>query len=282
MRSKHFFSFAILIFFGFKITNCIAQKFYAEIGSGYGLSMASQNLTSKIDNGIAQTTNVLVKGSLGSGLNFGGNIGYKKNENIAAELGASYLIGHKFKGHYIKDMDFKENTIVSANMFRLTPGIRLTVGGGNTKLYGRIGATFRIFSKLKIKSELYDIKNNSTTEILWEYKGGFSLGMIATVGLIHKLNDKLCVFGELGMINQSWAPKKGKIIKYDIDGIDMTHRLNPYQKEVDFLDNYTTTNYNPSSTSSHRQQLKQYFPFSSIGINIGIHYSFVKKETFEK
>ena len=161
-------------------------------------------------------------------------------------------------------------------MFRIAPGIRLSIGEGKARLYAKIGFAVRVFGKITIQDTRYDIRNNITTEIEWKFSHGLSLGLTAALGGTKKINDKFSVFGELGMVNQSWAPEKGKVTKYEINGIDQIENLYPYQKNIDFSNNYTTTNNNPAAGYSHRQQLKQYFPFSSFGINIGIHLKFGK------
>ena len=86
MRRKLLILITSLVCLSAKIHNCHAQKFYGEIQSSYGFSVASQNLTSKIDDGIAQTSNVLVRGSLGKGLLLGGYIGYKKMKVLEQNL----------------------------------------------------------------------------------------------------------------------------------------------------------------------------------------------------
>ncbi len=276
MIRKYALLIMIAIFFVLNIKLVNAQKFYAGIATGYGFSMASQNLASKIENGITQTSNATVKGSFGRGLLLGGYIGYKKNENIGTELGISYLIGNKYSGYYSKELDFNEKTVMSANMFRLSPGIRISVGDGKIKPYAKLGLAFRIFGKITIKDSHYDIQNNETTETEWKYSNGASIGIIASLGITKKISEKISIFGELGMINQSWGPKKGKITKYAINGVDMLSNLTPSQNQTNYIDSYTTTNNSSSATWSPRQQLRQYYPFSSIGLNIGLHLKFGK------
>lgn len=275
MKKKAFLLITILIYLALK-TNVNAQKFYTGFVCGYGVSIASQNLTSKIENGIAQSSNVLVRGSFGRGLFFGGQIGYNRNDNIAFELGISYLKGHSYKGYYKKELDFDQETTLSANMFRLSPRIRISVGEGKIKSYAKIGAVIRVFGKITVLDTHYDIQSNTTTETEWKYSDGFSLGVDAAIGISKSINEKISISGEIMMINQTWGPKKGRITKYSIDGIDMLSNLTPYQKETDYLNSYTTSGNAPSASYSPRQQLRQYYPFSSIGINIGINLKFGK------
>ena len=76
----------------------------------------------------------------------------------------------------------------------------------------------------------------------------------------------------MNFIAQSWAPGKGILKLSTRDGADELPGMNTNQKEIDFLKSYTLSG--APDTSAPAKQIKSYSSFSSIGINIGINYSF--------
>lgn len=260
------------------VLSAAAQNIYAGIGVGYALSISSQNLSSKTDQGVAETSNMNVRGSLGKGLAEGVYVGFKRSEHISIELNGSYLRSYTYKGHYNSELYFTEFSELSASMFRLTPLLKLSVGLKKCNLYMKLGPAFRVAGKIIVKNSHYDIPSNKTTALVWRYSGGFSMGCAAAIGVVKQVKKGFSVFAECSMINQSWGPKKGKMIKYEVDGVDQLSNLTQRQKETNYSDNYTESNNFPNASGSPKQQLRQYFPFSSAGINIGIYYTFGKKE----
>ncbi|MCW3102898.1 MAG: hypothetical protein JWO09_1338 [Bacteroidetes bacterium] len=253
-------------------SSACAQKMYAGFAAGYGLSMASQSLASNVNNGNIHTSASVVRGSLGKGFHLNGSVGYLLRPKTGLEINVSYLDSWNYRSEYRRENAFVEKTTLSATMLRLTPAFRLNLAEGKIRPYITLGVVFRLTGNIWIDDMYVDLQTQSETRSTWKYSKGFSLGLSSSAGAIYLLNPKLAIFAGLDMISQSWGPKRGILTRYEIDGVDMIPNMSPSQKEIDFLDNYTATNYNPSAGWSHRQQLRQYYPFSSIGINAGIHF----------
>ena len=263
-------------------TNSHAQGIYFNIGGGYGLP-AAPNLISTTDdnstnNGNSTTHNYkLVKGggSFGKGIQLGAIVGYMFTENVGAELGIGYLAGGKSTS---KDQSTSSNGTstyegtISGSMIRFTPALRFSAGHGNIRPYARTGLVIGVGAKVKTVEK--DNESNNGVPILIEteqrFSGGLSLGFACGVGINCKLNKNIGMFAELGVITQSWAPKKSVITKDVENGIDQLPNMTTNDKETEYVTSYTET-YPNTNTASPSKSLKMNMPFSSAGINVGVH-----------
>lgn len=251
-----------------------AQGTYLGAGGGYGTGLASQTMTFN-ETGFLNTDHFYetVKGTYGKGINFGIYAGHAFNPNWSAELGIYYLAGGKTKRHYLKESSATEDLVLSAKMIRIIPSIRMTAGDGKIKPYMKIGMVIGAGGKITINDTWTDIGCNcGNTETTWEYSKGISLGATGSLGANYTINEKISLFGEMNFIAQSWAPKKGILKIATRDGVDQLPGKDTNQKEIDFLKSYTLSG--TPDVSEPAKQIKNYSSFSSIGINIGINYSF--------
>jgi len=235
-------------------------------------------------------------GSFGKGFRFGATVGYMFTENIGAELGFDYLMGNKFTTgtskysntsiyNFIDSIMNDVNTTHtsgslkskgSGNMLRFIPALRITAGKGAIKPYLRLGLVVSVANKLKITSEDSETDNSNVTTVSiheFKYSGGISLGFAGALGANYKISDHMGVFAEFGIITQSWAPKKGLLTKYTIDGVDKLPGMSDENKETEFVNSYSYTSTNDVSSES-RKSIKTHYPFSSIGLNVGVSFSF--------
>ena len=275
-----------------------AQKLYVDIDGGYGLRLSALQFGNSTysSSGTTYKSRTL---TLGSGMNFGGNIGYSIKDNIALELGINYLIS-PFKmetnsGYEMVNISSETDKAEynwKTTMLRITPAIRLSAGTGKIKIYSRLGICFGILAS-SVQNEKdtqvhtdFQFPSNSSTNVddkTWEYKGGMGFGLMGSMGLMYSLNDKLNLFFEANAISQNWAPKKASMTKNTTNGVDYLPTLTTSQKEIDFVDEYTiSNNFTPPSSTSPAKQIKIYFPTSCVSLNIGIHIPFGGKKEEEK
>ena len=277
IRSANFYPIGIffVIFFhlAFKV---IPQKIYSTFDFGYNLGLANQNITSNININNSQASNTLVKGSFGSGLNLSATTGYLYKPNFSFELGLSYSQSQSFDGNYTKDTSFSQQIKIKANMLRFMPGIRIALGEGRNKMFVKIGAAFRLAGQANLTNIYIDEQSHNTTVSEWKYFKGFSLGAYSGIGFTHKISEKISFYGDALIIVQSWSPKYGDVTKYSINGTNMVETLLPGQQHIHFVDQYTVTNGSYSNYAA-KEQLKQYYSFSSLGLKIGIIYYFTTK-----
>jgi opacity protein-like surface antigen len=281
MKFKIKLQLAIVIIAVLMGATTFAQGLYINAGAGYGFPAAPYLLGENSDiqqNGEISSTHhfeiVKGSGSLGKGLQAGAIIGYMFNPNVGAELGISYLFGGKIesKSEYQNDdySNMYESTL-SAKMLRFTPALKMTAGKGNVKPYLKTGLVVGVAGKIKSESKSTSTGeyNEGTTESEAEGTGGISIGFAGALGADFMFTDNIGIFAEMGIITQSWAPKKGEITKYTVDGEDHLDDMTTHDKEVEFVDSYSYTS-GDYDENSPDQELKTYFPFSSVGVNVGI------------
>lgn len=292
MKTKIEFQSVVAIITSLIAAQAFSQGMYINAGAGYGFSAASTVTAydnSSYDNGSSSTYNAeMVKGcgTFGKGFQVGGAFGYMFNENIGAELGIGYLFGStittKSRSSGTDGSSSYEGTL-SGKILRLTPAIKITTGNGKVKPYLRTGLIIGMAGKLKetyTYSSTYDWFGGSE-DIDTEYSGGISFGFAGGIGADFMFNESIGIFAEVSINTHSWAPKKSKHTKYIEDGIDQLPSMTTSEIETEYVDSYTYT-YPNDDTSSPDQELKIWAPFSSVGINVGIKFSFGgKSETKE-
>ncbi|MFC1731932.1 outer membrane beta-barrel protein, partial [candidate division KSB1 bacterium] len=258
-----------------------SQGTYFNINGGYGFKKSSQNIDYyefyNYTVGTNSTTREQIKVSLGKGINVGGTLGHMFTENIGAELGISYLFGGKSKAED-QWVGGKADYTLKSKMLRFNPSIVIASGRDGINPYAKFGLI------IGTGSILYKYEENSGGNVLkykQKLKGGLALGCTAGLGAIYSLSDLMSFFAEINMVNLSYAPKKGEITEATNNGTDLLPTATTKEKEVEFVDEYTTDNNTPLPDSQPDKHLKTRFPFGSIGINVGliIKLSKSKEET---
>ncbi|MFZ4549562.1 MAG: outer membrane beta-barrel protein, partial [Bacteroidales bacterium] len=244
---------------------------YAKINAGYGLQMSSQNIDyfsfTNFSIDTASSTQEQVKTSLGKGLVFEGAVGYLFNKNIGVELDVSYLLGTKTQTNQTL-YGSRRNNSLSANMLRINPSFVVSCGFEKINPYAKLGLIIG-FGKIFYEDDYTSASGSVVSEIM-ELSGGIALGLNAGAGIMYHLNEKLSLFGEINMVNLSYSPSRGELTKSTINGTDRLPDLTIAEKEVDFVDSYTTDTNTPYTHTEPREELKESFPFGSAGLNVGI------------
>lgn len=259
------------------------SQFYINVGGGYNLGIATQSLLANYEstNDIEKIENV--KTSLGKGLNFGLNLGYMFNGNIGIDLQCSYLLGDETTGESednftffdINYYDFEKISIKS-QMFRVNPSIIIASGFEKLDPYAKFGVILG-FGSITLNYLYEEYENNQLQDkevVKWKMDGGMAFGISSALGLMYHISDLISVYGELNLVGMSYAPKKGVMTEYTINGTDQLPGLTTDDKEIDFVDDITYDYDNPPSSAEPMKELKFYFPYSSIGLNIGVRFSF--------
>jgi hypothetical protein len=225
-------------------------------------------------------------------------------DNIGPELGIDYLLGAKilrYKSNtitnnvstYIDQTNSNNNTNstlvhstadeikVKGSMLRFIPSIRLTAGDWKVKPYVKFGLVISVLNRMQYEDIQTDISTAGVQKITEQTeigKGNVSLGFAGAVGATYQLPQNFGVFAELGLIAQSYAPTQSKITKFTIDGVDQLPGMSTRDIETEYVDHYShsypTT---PDAENQPYETTKDYYPFSSIGLNVGISWSFGRK-----
>jgi opacity protein-like surface antigen len=249
-----------------------AQGLYANLNFGYGFALSSQNIpdfynyTRKASTVGYSRTYEQVNVSLGKGLNLGGTIGYMFNKNVGIDLGLSYLLGGQTKATDLYEDGSSSEYLISAKMFRINPSIVVASGLDKINPYAKMGL---VIGSGSVTNEVSDF-GTYTSKYIMKSDGGIALGLSSAIGVMIGINDNLSFFTEMNMVNLSYAPTKGEIIEYTVDGVNLLSTLTVSEKEVEFVDSYTEIDGSATSESLPSKALKQKLPFGSFGLNFGI------------
>jgi hypothetical protein len=263
---KNNFSRTLLVILTISLftNNILAQGLYITANAGYGFGINKNNITNYSETATSHSYDK-VRLSFGKGISIGGAIGYMFNKNMGAELGLSYLIGGKTKSTYVYTDD-TENVTYYGKMLKINPSFIFTAGAEKFNPYAKLGMVVGFCSINRENTENYTTGDVSVINYKWS--GGMALGFYSAIGATYKLNNNLSLFGELNLISLSYAPEKMEITKATQNGTDVLPGMTTYEKEVDFVDNYTV-NMVPDYTKPNKA-VKINFPFGSIGFNVGI------------
>lgn len=229
------------------------QGISVAVNLGYSLGTGKQ----VIGQNFTPTSSENVNGSFGQGVNLGMNLSFMFTENIGADVGIGYLRSREFTSTDNFN-SFQVQTYESyATMFRIMPGVKVTTAiSAGTVAYGRFGLVLGVDPKLYDK--VTDTNPNATEIKEFEAYGGATTGWYGAFGMGIAISERLRLNAELLLIDQTWAPEKYENISNSDGG--------PLRPTQTFSNNYYNTNQNT--------YLKEYLPFGSIGLNIGLELGF--------
>jgi hypothetical protein len=156
--------------------------------------------------------------------------------------------------------------MVQNQMCRINPTIIIASGKTRFCPYAKFALV------IGAGSVIYEIDDKEAGDIYHtklKLNGGISLGLNAAVGTNFNIGHNTSLFSEINMYNMSYSPKKGEYVEATHNGIDITSS----QNEIEFVDSYTHNSNSPTN-SGLKQELKQKLPFGSVGLNVGLKFSF--------
>jgi hypothetical protein len=101
-----------------------------------------------------------------------------------------------------------------------------------------------------------------------------AIGFNASAGVLYSLTDNISFFGEMNIVNMSYAPTKAELTEATHNGINNLPTMKTIDKKTEFVNNYTESNTTAPLDSQPAKELKQKFPYGSFGLNIGLRISF--------
>lgn len=214
----------------------------------------------------SNTTIENVTTNLGKGLNFGLTAGYMFNEHIGAEINFGYLMSGKAETKYVSGADWTKSELYS-RMLQIKPALILSTGYSSINPYAKLGF---IVGNGTIYQDLTMYDTGDTYEVNAEANKGMALGFHAGMGLNIAVSSKLSVFGEINLNGLTYAPKKGKITKATLNGVDQMGSLSISEKEFEYDDSQTINGTDPNQPT---KWVKTYFDYNTLSINIGLKYS---------
>jgi hypothetical protein len=264
--------------------NSHAQGVYFGVGGGYAFPSGLQPFTTDASTTPTGASYTSKSYSLGSGVPVMIYGGYMVTPNIGLELG----ISEKFTSSTSSTVNAVDTTgftvrtstdvwTAKGSLFSFTPAIRLMTGAGKLQLYTVTGLVIGIPSATLEDAGTTVITNpgGTTTDVtdrVWTYSGGMVYGFHGAAGVVYMLSDKIGIFGEVAANLENWAPGQSLITTATSNGSDMLPQMTTSEKQTDYVSSYSVV-YASSSPGSPAQSAKIYLPFSSWGINIGVHFS---------
>jgi len=263
----------LLIVLLFSVITVKAQ-FYVAANTGVTAGVHKKVLGEKTN--LLTGSSEELKGSFGAGIHNQLRLGYFFNEKIGAELGVGYLYGFDQNGTSIRPGILEINS--RARVF----GASLSgIYNFNDYFYGKLGAIIKVGGKTETVSDLYlsnaltglggDIEADFTTD----FQGELPIGVIAALGLKQVITDNLSAFIELEYMNINVTRDNSSLNEFSatlgggaIDAATLSGILTAsgftevavlLQEDVQWGENGL-----PATEA----------PYSSLGLNFGIIYSF--------
>lgn len=268
-------SITTLLLLGFSTSYA---QMYVRAGLGYGFSTSKEVFGTSSTTTTSSSSDKLVANTSGAGLQIGAAFGYNFSKNLGLDLGVQYLMGAK---QTITDTYNGQSTTTTttqttkANQIRLMPALVVSTGGEKIEPYARMGLILPLGGTINT-----EIKNKlASDEIIQNVKttGVFSLGWHSAMGVNYYLNEKMAIFGEVGLQSLSIGAKKSVVTKYTVSGADKLNDLKTIQKEINYVTEMTDKS-NVSGTSADNSKpldaLRSYRQFGNLGINVGIKFGF--------
>ncbi len=286
-----------LILFVFLITiatsfnyNALAQSVYFDLSPGYALNLMPDAPNDVYMNSLTTYAPLKISGSFGKGWNYGANVGFFVTPYLAVELGFNQLSGGTYSSsQYLRLNDSQSITLDESNhgnMFRFCPMIKYSTfdgkilpfvnntardGGSWVEYYIKFG--FIIGVSNSITSNQTITKTDTTTSLAYNattvYSGGSSTGYNFRFGVSFKQNDNIFLFAEASFLSQYFIPQHSEITSYTYGGTDILNTLSASQRETNYITTYTSIH---NTGKGPTQAAAKSYPFSSIGLNVGIQY----------
>lgn len=270
-----------ILFFSLFATILSGQRMYFNINSGYGFDLAPETFSGGNISYTDPEIKVLssVNHSFGKGYNFGVATGIHIRENIAFGVEANYLVGAE-ETLTLEAANFKEERIFSSEMFRFIPQLRLTAPVKKMALYADIGLAIGINPVIHYR-KITHVDGEETGRFKTIYANGTAYGIKSSFGLKYHATKNLAFSTEMRIFAQSFAPERRQLLEAFRKGIDVLDLRLTSDIHTVYVDEFTENQTIVQNANLPTTQLKFFFPFSSVGVNVGVEYSFTLAEKIE-
>lgn len=277
MNSKTFVLFIFLL-----SSNLFGQSFYIRLFSGYGIGVSPQSMYES--NLYCRTVKAY---SFGKGLYFGSGFGYLLGQNFGIDLELQYLDGLSTSINNVYSSSSSSSIFkydYYGNAFMVIPSLMLKTDIGFVKSYFKIGPIFSFASITRNMNYNYTatIENYNTNSsyvendiITSEFlsSGAMAFGLSAALGASKEIWKNTEIFIEINSKNISYAPTKGEMKKYSVNGVDRLQYLDMNVKEERYFDSFSNVA-EPNEEDKPFLKPRTSYPFSSITFSFGISYDF--------
>lgn len=274
---NYFFYILILIAICYPLSPVSAQWFFS-IESGYGFATRSDNFeysTCRID--LSHEQRLISRNKFGQGVNFGFSSEYKFNPNMALGIDFSFLNGNSFL-LFSKGYDISSPYTVfryKAEMLRIIPKVCFSLPLNKWSFFSEIGLIAGIGQFTEEDTSIQ--KANDMTYIFYSkrlYKGGLSLGIMNSLGVLYNLNEKVALSIAFQSYTQSYGPTKSEKVAISTNGTSNLENLNTSQIYTIYKNSFLfPKQWSPPDPSIPAVDIREYYSFSSMGLSIRLIYN---------
>ncbi len=247
-------------------------QLYIRANVGYNLPMNAQVIGENVNEAYnpdfgSDGSSEVVYGSYGSGLALNVAIGGNLKGNLGYDVEVGYVLGKKYTTTYNYTNDWYDyheeyKTTRYARSFQFAPTLSFTAGTGSIQPYTRVGPVIAI-TKLTEETEASE---TGQYKMVTESTGGLSVGFKGALGVTFNADSKIQFFIETNLTSLAYAPTKGEITQYTINGNDALESLSDEQRKFKYKDEIKNDDY------SSQEKVKS--ALGSFGVQAGIKFSF--------
>ena len=290
MTTKLFAVATLLLFFLFN-TGVYAQG-YLRAGAGFGIGMNQDafqlpDITRDSNGVVTSAKNIF--GSLGQGARFAMTGGYMISPYFGAELQAHYFLG--MRQDYGSDSNPLQTNLQRygrSSYLSLTPALVVKIPLKSIQLYSKLGIHVPIFGYTSFSADTYNSSNQQTISTVLRVNHGFSIGFESSIGVVININESFGIYADItytALRVTTFDAAYTKHITTDANGNTLQDNLSTISKAeryIDYQNELTSTSNNSMVSTIDIDQptnlLTTNYNLNSLSLNIGIQYTFVKKE----
>ena len=271
---KYFSLFLFLAAFG--ATAMGQQQWQLRLGGGYDFSAASQYMLTQTNGNATSTNYRSVNSSFGRGLGFNADITCWINRYFGFTAGGAWhntlpeVKGHSnFSGFEYgseEDNNWRSSTVVA------TAGITLKVPDTKLNPYARMSMLLPVYTRVTNDADWkdYSMFNNSSGTSQHVYRLRNTVGYNAALGIAPALSKHTAVFAEINIQSLAILARHSTMTSYKQNGVEQIDSYSVYSRETDYVKKMDTSY--PYNADAPNRQLTFSFPYSSIGIHIGVSF----------
>lgn len=252
--------------------------FQFETGYNFGVDFDNPEQFSTFQVSAAEERLVVMRYSFGKGISLGAGLFYQVHPNLALGLNTSYLYGIRAKQYSSYDLTGEEYDITkySGKMLRICPTARFSVNHKKYQLFLDFGLIVGFLGNLNIKIAEYD--NDEILIQHYRYTQDIPIGITSTLGIGVPLSEKSNLQFGIKSFSHAFGPRKGELISKTLNGESQLEDLDIYQKEAVFVEEHVyTVSGGVIDPEQPRTGILRFYPFSSIGLNIGLTFTLAPK-----
>jgi hypothetical protein len=217
-----------------------------------------------------------IKYDPGTGLDYDLYGGYHVNRFISFGLGLNYLRGLNIDQTRTgggEGSNYSETVKLHSSLFTVQPTIELSPGFAKINPFVDIGLVIGVLPRIMEKETTTTTYGSGSTETVLTgvYHGGVPIGFDIRAGVDYKISKTIGLFADLNFTGLNYTPKKYSVRTYTVNGEDEFSTLTTRQKETIFVKSFDAAETIPAD--SPNKQLKESFPFTGIGIDVGVKFN---------